>query len=77
MLDKIHLMICIFAAIVVTILSIIQRVEPLRIATMLIYVIILFYFAGLIVQKYLLKYIFVDNLTEDEEELVIEDENIL
>ena len=77
MLDKIHLLISIFAAIVVTILSIVQRVEPMQTATWLICVITLFYFAGLIAQKYLLKNVFINDLTEDEEELAVDDENIL
>jgi hypothetical protein len=77
MLDKIHLMISIFAAIVVTILSIIQRVEPLQTAKWMIIVIVVFYFAGLIIQRFLQRRVFFEDLTQDEDDFDVDDENIL
>ncbi|MDR1532719.1 MAG: hypothetical protein LBS62_11170 [Clostridiales bacterium] len=60
MLDKIHIYVCIIAAVVITVVSILGRLSLRDMAVRLIIAIIAFYVIGLIVRAYLKKNVFVE-----------------
>ena len=65
MLDKIHLKISVFAALVVLVLSMVEDAPILVIVPRLIAAIVIFYFVGLVVRFYLRKHVFPPEEVED------------
>jgi hypothetical protein len=58
MLEKLHIYVCIIAAVVVSAVSILDELSLQDMAIRLIGTIVVFYFIGLIVRAYLKKYVF-------------------
>lgn len=65
MLDKIHIFISIFAALVVTIISIIEGSTLAVLSVRIVIIIIIFYFTGIFVRYFLKKNVFPDKPAED------------
>ncbi len=68
MLDKIHIMITILAAIFVTAAGLYTGVPAAQLAYFLVFVIVIFYFIGLIVKSYLKRNVFTEENVESEED---------